>query len=263
MLRQQADRCDDRRVAGRAAVLRVEGIGVHGEGRLRPVLCRSVHAGAEPNGDRVPPRSGCARLPEDRGAPAGPEGARGGRARPEVDLHLLHQGVSAGRRPWAGRHGRGRGRQPLPGLHGRDRRVVDGVRSPQGRGGGEGRGRPLPPHLWLGLLLRGDGGAVRAAGSDRARHQPRSGCSSPIPAPRPPRARSSSPAMPPVAPRSSPSAARFTVEPPAPSASPAARRASTRASDRCCRTCTTCSSPTAIAASGAPTSPPVPGAAST
>ena len=49
----------------------------------------------------------------------------------------------------------------------------------------------------------------------------------------------------------------------APSASPAARPASTPGSARCCPTCTTSSSPTAIAASGAPTSPSAPAAAST
>ena len=40
----------DRRVAGRPAVLRLEGLGVDGEGRLRAVLRRAVHARAEPNG---------------------------------------------------------------------------------------------------------------------------------------------------------------------------------------------------------------------
>src|SRR5260370_26898083 len=31
----------------------MEGIGLDGEGRLRPVLCRAVHAGGEPHGDRL------------------------------------------------------------------------------------------------------------------------------------------------------------------------------------------------------------------
>ena len=35
-----------------------------------------------------------------------------------MDLHLLHQGVSAGRLAGPGSHGGGRGRQPLPRLHG-------------------------------------------------------------------------------------------------------------------------------------------------
>ena len=52
VLRQQAHRRHDRRLARRAAVLRLEGLGVDREGRLRAVLRRAVHAGAEPDGDR-------------------------------------------------------------------------------------------------------------------------------------------------------------------------------------------------------------------
>src|SRR5205807_382921 len=42
----------DRRVARRPAVHGLEGVGLHGEGRVRSVLRRPVHAGAEPHGDR-------------------------------------------------------------------------------------------------------------------------------------------------------------------------------------------------------------------
>ena len=51
-----------------------------------------------------------------------------------------------------------------PRLHGRDRGVVHRVRASQGRRRGQGRGRPVPPHLRLRFLLRGDGRAVRAPG---------------------------------------------------------------------------------------------------
>ena len=44
LLRQPAHRRDDRRVAGRPVVLRLEGLGHHGQRRLRTVLRRAVHA---------------------------------------------------------------------------------------------------------------------------------------------------------------------------------------------------------------------------
>src|SRR5207248_11475187 len=43
---------DHRRLARGAAVHWMEGLGLHGQGRLRPVLRRAVPAGAEPHGDR-------------------------------------------------------------------------------------------------------------------------------------------------------------------------------------------------------------------
>ena len=52
VLREQAHRRDDRRLARGAAVLRLEGLGLHREGRMRALLCRAVHAGAEPDGHR-------------------------------------------------------------------------------------------------------------------------------------------------------------------------------------------------------------------
>src|SRR5205085_11246596 len=52
VLREQAYRSDDRGLAGRAAVLRVEGIGLHRQGRVRPVLRRAIPARAEPDRDR-------------------------------------------------------------------------------------------------------------------------------------------------------------------------------------------------------------------
>jgi hypothetical protein len=35
-----------------AAILRLEGIGLDRKRRLRPLLCRAIHAGTEPYGDR-------------------------------------------------------------------------------------------------------------------------------------------------------------------------------------------------------------------
>ena len=173
LLRQQAHRRHHGRLAGRAAVLRLEGLGLHRQGRLRALLRRAVHAGAEPDGHRRDEEahdsmSRSATIP-DRRPPPGPQGPARRRARRGVDLHLLHQGVSARRRARAGRHGRGRRRQPLPRLHGRHRGLLHRLRPPQGGRGGPGRGRPVPAHLRHRLLLRGDGRAVRAAGPARAR----------------------------------------------------------------------------------------------
>ncbi len=44
--------CHHRRLAGSPAVLRLEGLGLHRQGRLRALLCRAVHARAEPNRHR-------------------------------------------------------------------------------------------------------------------------------------------------------------------------------------------------------------------
>ncbi len=52
LLRQQADRRHHRRLARRAGVLRLEGLGLDRQGRLRSVLRRAVSARAEPDGDR-------------------------------------------------------------------------------------------------------------------------------------------------------------------------------------------------------------------
>ena len=52
LLRQQAERRHDRRLAGSAGVLRLEGLGLDGQGRVRAVLRRAVPARAEPDGDR-------------------------------------------------------------------------------------------------------------------------------------------------------------------------------------------------------------------
>src|SRR5207247_10109922 len=77
LLCEQAHRGDHRRLARGAAVHRMEGLGLHGQGRLRPVLRRAVPAGAEPHGDR-----GMKDYPRIVVAPPGPK-AREIVARPD------------------------------------------------------------------------------------------------------------------------------------------------------------------------------------
>ena len=67
---------------GRPGLLRLEGLGLERKGRLRTVLRRAVHAGAEPHRDsRVDATDQrtsehhASRLSQDRGAPARPQGA--------------------------------------------------------------------------------------------------------------------------------------------------------------------------------------------
>src|SRR6185312_3383380 len=52
LLRQQAYRRHHRCLARRAALLRLEGVGLHRQRRVRSLLRCPVHAGAEPHGDR-------------------------------------------------------------------------------------------------------------------------------------------------------------------------------------------------------------------
>ena len=109
-----------------------------------------------------------ARLSQDRSPPARPQGQGHRRSRRSLGRPRLHQGVSAGHRRRARAHGGGCRRQPIPRLHGRASRSVPPATTTRRGPGGPGRGRTVPPHLRLGLLLRVDGRPLRAAGPHRA-----------------------------------------------------------------------------------------------
>ena len=163
---------DHRRLAGRAAVRRLEGERLDGEEHRRPLHGPLLPARAEPDGVPVSAARDRARrarraggaADQDRHRAARAQGPGDDRARPPPPVAVADSLLPADGQARVGLHGRGRRRQRLPRRRGRRGDGLDRTLPPGGGGGDRRAGRGADPHLRHRLSLPGLRRDLRAAG---------------------------------------------------------------------------------------------------